>query len=194
MNNTPHASIQELWQHQPVEGIKMSVDEIQSRARKFERRISRRNLREYAAGGTAIVAFGYFMARAHGALAHIAFGLLIAGPLFVMYQLHRKGGSRAASATEAGAQCVQFFRSELERQRDLISNVWSWYLGPLIPGLVMLTVASAWANPHPASLAGLVIGDLVTAAVFIFIAKLNSRAARALQRQIDELRAVEETR
>jgi uncharacterized membrane protein YfcA len=187
MNETPTTRIQKLWQCQPVEGIKMSADEVRRRAARFEKKISWRNLREYAAGGIAMVWFGFLLVRAHDPLARIAFGLLIAGLVFVLYRLHRNG--RARNLAEVGdAACLQFYRSELERQRDLISNVWPWYLGPLVPGLVMLTIASAWSNPHLLNLAGLTVGDLFAAGVLFFIWKLNSRAARSLQKQIDELR------
>ena len=79
----------------------------------------------------------------------------------------------------------------MERQRDVVKNVWRWYLAPLVPGFVVYTVAYALAFRRPASWAGLALLDVIIAAVFFGVWKMNMRAARCLQRKIDELRAVE---
>ena len=39
--------VKELWQSQPTEGMRMSVEQIQAVAGKFEHRIHWRNVREY---------------------------------------------------------------------------------------------------------------------------------------------------
>jgi hypothetical protein len=89
------------------------------------------------------------------------------------------------------ANSLQFHRSELERQRDFISHIWRWYLGPLIPGMVVLTVASALANSSSHGLVRLAISDAIMAFSVILVWRLNVRAARCLQRSIDELYAAE---
>lgn len=189
MNSTPKTSIQELWQEQPLEGIRMSAEEVRRKATRFEKRVYWRNAREYVAGCIAIAGFAYFFVRMDNSLLRIAFAMIIVGVAYVMFQLFRKGATRTLPAAQTAEQCAQFFRSELERQRDLIGDVWSWYIGPVIPGFVMLTIGSAIANPRASHLVILGILDVLTAAFFVFVAKLNSRAARSLQRQIDELEA-----
>ena len=191
MNNTPQTSAQELWQRQPVEGTRMSIDEIRKRATKFEKRIFWRNTREYIASAIAIAVLGYSLAHARDSLARWSLILLIAGLCCAMVHLYRKGSAYAASSRE-GAQCGDFFLHELERQRDLISNLW-WYLGPLAPGLVLGAVGSAMAHPQPRALLVQAIGHVFIIGFFGFVIWLNRRAARCLQRQIDELRATEES-
>ena len=190
MSETPNHLMQQLWQQQPVEGTRMSVDEIRKRASKFEKRIVWRNAREYVSGGIAIFLFGYFFFHAHDMLTRIAFGMLIAGMAYVLLYLYRKGGTTGAAAVETGKPCADFFLAELERQRDLINNLW-WYLGPLVPGMVMLSVSSFLAHRHPQSLWVLAAVDVSIVALSYLIIRLNSRAARCLQRQIDELRATQ---
>jgi positive regulator of sigma E activity len=190
MNDTPKTSAQELWQQQPVEGIRMSVDEIRKRASKFENRLFWRNAREYISGGIAIVLFGYFLTQAHDALSRLAFGLLIAGMAYVLIYLYRKGGSTSAAAAQTGKQCADFFVLELERQRELTSSLW-WYLGPLVPGMVMLTVASFLHPRAPQSRWVMAATDVAFVALSYVIIRLNSRAARCLKKQIDELRSAE---
>jgi hypothetical protein len=186
MNNLPN-NPQQIWQCQPVEGIKMSVEALRQRSGKFEKRIRRRNVREYVASLLAAVWFGYCFVTTHAALFRIAYILFIAGLGWVVYQLHRKGEARSMPAAMGASTCLQFFRAELERQRDVIKNVWPWYLAPLVPGFVILTAAYMRALPFPVNLASAVWIDGVAAVVFFLVWKMNRRAAHRLQRIIDEL-------
>ena len=169
----------------------MSAEAIRLRAGKFERKIAHRNTREYVSSLLAAVAFAYFFATAHGVLFRLAYVFFIAGLGWVVFQLHRKGSANTMPATMGSSTSLQFFRAELERQRDVVRNVWPWYLAPLVPGFVILTVGSVMARPFPAGLVSAAFLDAFVAAVFFGIWKINARAARCLQRTIDELKAAE---
>ena len=159
----------------------MSVDEIRRRAGKFQKKIYWRNAREYAAALTVVVFVGLGLWLTSDALLRVAFGLMIAGLLYVMWHLHRRGSSRSLPADLGLASGIEFYRRELERQRDLLDSVWAWYLGPLIPGFVAFIVAYHMHIGH----------SLAVTALVVFVWLLNHRAARRLQRQIDELNALE---
>jgi len=165
----------------------MSTDVIRQRAGKFERTISRRNLREYLTSLLVVILFAYFFVKADNTLFRITWGLFIAGMIWMVVQLHRKGSARGIPAAMGASSCVEFFRAELERQRAVVRNVWPWYLAPLVPGFVAYTVAYALEFPRPLSWAGLALIDALVAALFFWIWKMNARAARCLQRMIDEL-------
>lgn len=187
ITETPKTPMQQLWQQQPVEGTCMSIDEIRRRAAKFEKRIFWLNAREYAAGALGAILLSYFLIRAHDPLARASFALLIAGLAYALIHLYRRGRPGKASA-QVGERCAEFFVEELERIRKLVSNLW-WYLGPLVPGLLLSTVASARAHPQPMFLLRLAMADLLIAGAFVFVIRLNARAAHCLQKQIDELRS-----
>ena len=87
-----------LWQSQPVEDFKMSAEAIRLRAGKFERKISRRNLRESIAAVAVIIGFSYFFARTPELPLRITWGLFIAGTIWVLVQLHRKGAPKSMPA------------------------------------------------------------------------------------------------
>jgi hypothetical protein len=116
----------------------------------------------------------------------------IAGMLYVVYQLHRRGSAKTVATDPAPASCLDFHRRELERQRDMLLGIWSWYLGPLIPGMVLIAVAGGLVNPGHPKRAWLfeALYAAIVALGFYFVAKLNQRAAQRLQRQIDELNAM----
>jgi hypothetical protein len=185
--------IQELWQGQQTEGFRMSVEQIRMSAGKFQRKIGWRNAREYAAALFVVIFFGFQFVRAGDLLARIGFGTVIASMFYIVWVLHSKGSTRALPKDAGLASCVQFQRRELERQRDLVSSVWRWYLGPMIPGLAILILAFGRANPnhlkHPSIL--IALEAIVFGATFLGIAKLNSRAAQRLQKRIDELEKLE---
>ncbi|MGH9494831.1 MAG: hypothetical protein ACRD3B_07535 [Candidatus Sulfotelmatobacter sp.] len=194
MNPTLENPAQQIWQSQPVEGVKMSAEAIRLRAGKFERRIVRRNLRELVASAFVIVVFGYFFLAAADMPLRITWGLFIAGMIWLTVQLRRKGTPRAMPENISTASGVSFFRSELERQRDLLKNVWPWHLGPLVPGYVALNIAWILGTPRPVSWKLILALDLCFLGIFWGVSKMNQRAAGCLQRSIDELSAAEAER
>lgn len=191
MTESPTNRMQELWQRQPVEGITMSVEEIRSRATKFEKKIFWRNFREYIAGAIAIVVLGVFFVGAHDLLNRSAFALLIAGMVYVMYQLHRRGAAKTMPTAAAAGPSLAFYCGELKRQRDLTASVWSWYLGPFVPGLVFSAIASASRDLHLQHIAVVTFWYALIAAFFVFVWRLNVRATRCLERMIADLSATE---
>ena len=194
MNEIIEREAQQIWQSQPVEGTTMSVEAIRQRATKFERKVSRRNLGESVAAVFVIVCFAYFFATMHDVLFRITWALFMAGMIWVVVQLYRKGTPRTIPADMGSSTSLEFFRTELKRQRDLAVDIWTWYLIPLLPGYVAYNVAHALMFCRPLSLAGLGLLDVFFAATFIGVWQLNVRAARCLQRMIDELPAVENPR
>ncbi len=194
-NESPTNDMNNLWQSQPTEPPRIRPEEFRKKINKFERRIFWRNVREYAAGAVVIAIFGYYEWRFHALLVRFGSGLIIAGTLYVMYQLHRRASIRSAPADLGLSTCIEFHRKSLERQRDALRTVWSWYLLPFVPGLAVLvigSIVSQWAAQGH-----LVINSLVSpgimAAIFFAVWKLNRRAAERLQAQIDELDALRES-
>jgi len=86
---------------------------------------------------------------------------------------------------------LRFYRAQLERQLEVLKSVWSWYLAPLVPGFVVYTIGHPLKVPRLASWVGLALMDLAVAAMFVFIWRMNQKAARCLQRMIKELNGAE---
>jgi hypothetical protein len=174
-----------IWQNQPVENITMSLEEITRRAGSFERRIRNRNRREYIAGLVVVVFFGYNLFRAPSLLPRIALALNIAGALYVMYQLHRRGSPATLPRDMGLISSLEFHRRELLRQRDALQSIWSWYLAPFVPGLLAIAIM---ASPKRPLWSALFIAG--AAALFAGIWRLNQWAAHKLSLQIEELNKV----
>jgi hypothetical protein len=186
-------SMKNLWQSQKTEITPMSLNEIHSKARKFQTRIRWRNGREFAGGLLAAAFMAYFAWHASDGLNRTAACLCIAGITWVMIQLHRRGSARNLPSEMGNASYLDFHRRELERQRDLLGSVWSWYLAPLAPGLALFIAGGLTAAPGHLQHARLFVGGYAAFVVLVFgsIVWLNRRAARHLQTSIDQLNALE---
>jgi hypothetical protein len=177
--------IRTLWQGQNEEEVTMSLEEIRRQANRFEKTVFRRNAWEYAAGVFVVLFFGWH-ALSPGELAvRAGSGLIVAGTLYVGYQLYRRGSVETLPADTALSTCLDFHRHELARQRDLLRGVWSWYLLPLVPGLLVFLGGAVLANPERMWRIGPFA--LFCAALFFAIGRLNEHAARELQEEIDAL-------
>jgi len=172
----------------------MSLEEIRSRAGKFQRSIWWRNAREYVAFAIVVIAFGYYIKWIPNPVARAGSVLTIAGALYAAYQLHRRASSEDMPTAAGFEPCLGFHRRGLERQRDALANVWSWYLGPMIPGLSVFIAGTAIAAPIPIRyrLLTAAISLAFIGVVFWLVAQLNRAGARKLQIKIDELKALEQ--
>ena len=192
-NEPPSNDIRKLWHDQGEEPVKMSLDDIRRKAQKFDRTIRRRNGREYIAAAFVVAIFGYYIWHFHEWFLRTGSVLVIAGAVYMVFQLHRRGWAASAPADLGLTTGLDFYRKELERQRALLSSVWRWYLGPFIPGLAVITLGAAITNPARSQHAWTFAGSyaVVVTLAFWLVARLNQRCADRLQRQIDELNAAE---
>ena len=194
--NTSSSDIQDLWQSQPTEPPKISLEDLRGKMQKFERRIFWRNIREYATGVFVVAAYGFYEWKFPEPLMRVGSGLVIAATLYVMFQLHRRTSMQPAPADLGLSTCIELHRRALERQRDALRTIWSWYILPFLPGLAVFLTGTAVSQraAHPMSILHLLRGYSIpvglAAAVFYGVWKLNQRAARKLQAQIDEMNAL----
>jgi hypothetical protein len=183
--------LQSLWKTQAEEPFVMSLADLRARAEQLQSRIRLRNFIEYAAGAVVVGAFTWTAVVASGVVAQIGAALVALGAVYVCWRLHVL--ARAANRAEfaATASCADFHRAELVRQRDALDGVWRWYLGPLVPGLVVFWIGVGFAPSVGLPVAGRIaiaaIGLGIGAAVFLAIGHANAKAAKALQAEIDAL-------
>lgn len=179
--------LRNLWQKQEVEEVKISVDELRLKAAKFQSRVRWRNLREQAACLFVIAAFSAMSFKIPQTIPRIAFALIIVGAVYVGWHIQRWASPKVVPAADLGrANCLGFYRSELERQSHLLRRIWRWYLGPMIPGFSVLLIYGIWAAPSGRR--WFVVGyAIVAAASFWLIGRLNQNTARRLDGQIAEL-------
>lgn len=176
-------SIREFWQSQEGASQPMPIEELRRRAATLETRIRRRNWREYAAALLVSVCCLWMLSVRTPWHVRAGAVLTLAGMAAVCFNLHRKGS--APLAPDAATVSRDWYRQELERQRDLLRGVWKWYLGPMVPGLAMWFAGGLWDHPEHWPRVLPLCG--FAAALFIAIGKLNQYAARKIDKEIASL-------
>lgn len=188
---TPPDDMRTVWQAMPVETIAVSAEEMRARAEKLAGAIRRRNWIEYVACGFVTLVFGWYATWPQPAtpLWPIANIMIIAGIYLSAFNLHRRARANNPPPAASAGALIDFQRTELIRQRDALKTVWSWYVLPPVPGVLLWFVAAWIGNPHGPMRAsiGLVGAAAIVVLVFTGIIWLNRIGARRLQRQIDEL-------
>lgn len=187
-NQPPENDILKAWQIQPTEPLTMSLQQLRSEAGKFERSIKRRNLMEYIAAVLVMAGAGWFAVMLENTLLRTGCVLIVVGVLYVVRQLYRRGSAGALPSDASLLVSVDFYRWELVRQRDLLRGVWSWYIGPLLPGMALLYIGILVQRPDRAVDIGL--NALLVALFLVFVGAINWRAAAKLQREVDEIDAL----
>jgi hypothetical protein len=175
-----------LWQEQPREEIDMTLEALfRTTVSDWEQHIVRRNLREYVAALVVVLLFGATAVFDRNVGVRVGSLLIAAAALYVVQHLRRHGSTRPMPADLGTIDCLSFHRSELVRQRDLLSNVWGWYLQPFVPGVVLIVVARALERPERRLMSLGVAAAMV--AFFTFVWWMNHRVAQRIQRKIDAL-------
>ncbi|MBV7259977.1 hypothetical protein [Erythrobacter crassostreae] len=182
------------WCEAAPEAAFSAPSECTVRANAFERRIRFRNVTEYVAGGFVALACGAAAVAAFWKgepLIGISMALVVAGSLFVMWSLHKRGSNLTRRPEDP---CITHLRRQYQRQYDALRAVPKWYLGPFIPGMLMFyavtTVEVAESNGWAEALSGIVGPASATIAIFGGVALANWWAARSLKAKISSLDAL----
>ncbi|MEQ1811751.1 MAG: hypothetical protein ABL889_17610 [Terricaulis sp.] len=187
-----HDPLQKLWTQQTQEPFTMSLAEVHLHAQRFQSRIRSRNMIEYGAAVIVIAAFAWMAVTIPEPIVRVGAALIIAGALYVCWKLHELGRAATRGELDAGAQSwAAFHRAELTRQRDALRTVWSWYLAPFVPGMLVFLAGVSFTEANPAPLParlGVFLAGLgIMAAVYAVIWWLNAIVAKRLDAEIAAL-------
>jgi hypothetical protein len=136
------------------------------------------------AAAIVIASFGVFFFVFPNWLQRVGSILTVIGALYLVVQLRMR--SARAMPDVALSSCLQFYRSELQRQRDFHRGKWFWSrMLIFLPGPIVWFAGFAQARPK---LAPFIWGELIAFLILGALAvPLNLRLARAYQRRIDAL-------
>ena len=110
--------------------------------------------------------------------------LLMAALVCVAYR-YRKQRLAAPPVALGRTNCVEFYRAELVRQRDLSKDSWG-YLLPFVPGTTLAVFGRGFENRPPGQIVAIIVFGV---AVFLGVHGWNMYTARTFQREIDALDA-----
>jgi hypothetical protein len=183
MANERDSDIGQMWRQQPHERQTMALEEIRAKASALDAKVKRWNL----IGG---IALAVLLAKNlwevwidTDALERAGDLLLFLALLFVVYHFRGYARADAEPATLGLASCVEHYRSQLMRQRDLSRDSWKWVL-PFVPGIGLNIIGGLMEPRTVPQIATLIVLGVAT---FVGVLWVNARTARQLEREIAAL-------
>lgn len=163
----------------------MSVDVMSLRrdSTAFNMTINRRNQIEVFAAGLVVAIFGVRAMASGNTLEIVGSWLIVAGAIVVAGVMLARGHTPTSEPAHSTRAFLEQRREELAYQARLLRWVPVWYVGPLLPGLAVLSV-DAWFT-YDAIMRYLGLFVLPSVVVISVVIGLNLKAARDLQSQAD---------
>lgn len=190
---TPEKTALDSWKSDGADPLLPPIAELRDRAGQFHRKIRRRNLLEYAGGGLALLVLVVIAWLVPITSLRIGTVLLAAGVCTALWQLRRRGTPLSPPVDGGQLSLMDFQRRELERQSKTLRSATTWYLLPLVPGLMVLLgmplIDPNWPVGDDTLLDQLSRPAFVVA-MLVAVYWLNRKAANKLQAQIDEIDAL----
>jgi hypothetical protein len=178
--------LQALWQSQSSDRSAITLDEIRQMAQRLEHRTSRRNRWEYLTAAFVVAVLGWQMFTLPSVLLRVGAGLTMVAAIAVAYMIRLWGTARTLPSDLALTRALEFHRVQLERQRDLLRSVWRWYLLPFTPGVLVMAIGRALAQPE--RMAQIIAWSVGMIGIMVGGYVLNWRAAARIQQRIDRLK------
>lgn len=176
--------LQILWKEMAMNPSTFSPDQLRAEMEKLNEGRRRKWFVFLGALWLLIVVYALCFVFFANTLARIGSALSVVG---FIYWLVQARGRRGRPISEMGdSNCVQFYRTELERRRDLSRGfpLWSRFLIAW-PPLIVFNLGFAQLFPDVAPFMWFDCGTLVMAAVFLV--PMSLKQARIYQRRIDLL-------
>jgi hypothetical protein len=176
-----------LWKELSTNPLQLSLEQLRTEMEKLQKGLRRRFVIGGGAALSVIAAWTLYFFLFPNRLQRIGSVLTALGAGYTIVQLKMRPARTMPNVGETG--CTEFYRAELERQRDFHRGKWFWSrLLILLPGPLVFCVGFAQAYPEIALFIWLNFAAiLILAAIAV---PLNLRLARKYQRRIDALDAV----
>jgi hypothetical protein len=142
--------LKSLWQGLDTRPVRISLDELQSEAEKLKQGLRRRSFIGLGAASILAAAFSAFFFVFANMLQRTGSLLTVVGAAYMIVQLRIRRPKVEPHVGET--ECVRFYRSELERQRDFHQGRWFWSrLVIFFPGPLIFLIGLAQAHPELAA-------------------------------------------
>jgi FtsH-binding integral membrane protein len=178
-----------IWRDQPEERVPVNLEQIVNRQ---TQELSTRTRWEILMSvGSALLLVGVVAWRleiVHEPRLELGLSAAVAWMAISLYCFRRRLFWREASLRDAvAATCLEYYRTELERRRDHLRNVWLWYGPVLLASVILIGVLTGRVNIAFQPLQNALPLIVLLAAWVGFGLWRRRLQARSLQREIDEL-------
>jgi hypothetical protein len=191
-NEFPINDPQSVWQNQLTEPLKMSATDLRRKALEAQSKARFAVLFTIIIGIMCCVVFAWSFATAHAALARMGYALVSLCMIYAAYNGYKSTWPGNLPEEAPINTCLEFYRRELERQRDYSHRWWGSKLPALtLLGVVMAAMGTGARNAPPNPLLNALPFLLVLAIWVVAFLLLRKHGRANFQREIEELRAFE---
>lgn len=138
--STNDQSLKSLWQKLPSETLVFTNEQMQTHARKFHEKHKRRDIIEYISWALFFCLVACMLTLQSDWQDWVASGLAVVGAIIAMWNYSRFMGLKKGTSAIPVHSLIDHMRGELTRQRDGAATAWKWYILPLTPFLVFVSV------------------------------------------------------
>lgn len=193
-NESPMNDPKQIWQNQPTEPVRMSLDEIRRKAQNLETKDRLAALASMAVALGLFVFFGRSFVKTPYLVTRIGWAVVSLWCLYGIYHAYKWIWPRKLVPHATFSASLVFYRNELERKRDYVRHMWrraglTWCFAGLAIVLVPPLI-QALATAPPLLVNALPFFVLL-AIWFALFFPMRKRKQNKLQREIDELNALE---
>lgn len=185
--------VKQAWQASAADPVLPDLATVRADGDRLYRKIRRRNAIEYAACVFVIVCFSAYAVLLPSVAMRLGAAMVVLGTLIVAWQLHRLASAAPPPERAAVEPILVHQRAQLARQRDALASIFTWYLLPVIPGMLVMTLGPALEHGmagllHVPSATWMTLVCAVVAFTGVWL--LNRRAAAKLRTLIDDIDAL----
>jgi len=194
-NDLPGYDPKAIWQGQPTEASKMTLEMIKQRVRESESKRRRGLFGSIVVTVEVIAVSGFGIMRTHNDGLRLLFALAIAWVLAGQGFLHRGMWPQTNLQRDATLDTgLVFYRRELERHCSLTRQGLQWSFGPVVLSIVaLIAVLLGMAGDHlsrPLLISVMPFTTLFVVWTFAFFL-LRARQQKKLLREVDDLNEAE---
>jgi hypothetical protein len=178
----PVGDIGQMWRQQPGRHD-VRADQIRSKARAFDERVQRWNFVGGLTVALLIVKNVWEVAVDADVIERSGDALLLAGLLYVAYRFIRHARATTRPAALGETTCVEHYRAQLLRQRELSRDSWKFIL-PFVPGFGLIIAGRALEGRPPSQVGALIV---FACGLFAGVVWVIARRTRKVEREIAAL-------
>jgi hypothetical protein len=183
MANDHEPGIEQVWRQQPQARETMSLEMIRTKANDFDMKVKRWSVVGGLTFALLLVKNVWEVWVDTDVLERAGDFLLVLALLSVAYRFHRHARAEAVPSTLGLTNCIEHYRSQLLRQRDLSREGWKFVL-PFVPGFGLIVFGRALEG-RPAS--QVAVMAVIALATFVGVLWAIARSGRKLEREIAAL-------
>ena len=182
MANEHEPGMRQIWRQQPGRHD-VALDEIRTKAKEFDARVQRWNLVTGLTLALLIAKNVWEVIVDVDLIERAGDSLLLVALVYVVLRFIGHARVTTAPAALGHTNCVDYYRAQLVRQREMSRDGWKYIL-PFVPGFGLIIAGRALQGRPSSQVAALIIFAF---ALFAGVVWVIARGTRKLEREIAAL-------